>query len=74
MFSYAESEDMVRKNYAKGCTKELGIYNKREALTIEQQEDFLELVEHSQKLSWYYNLFVFFFETGCRCGESIGLT
>lgn len=75
MFNYAESEDMVRKNYAKGCTKELGIYNnKREALTIEQQEDFLELVEHSQELSWYYNLFVFFFETGCRCGESIGLT
>lgn len=75
MFNYAESEDMVRKNYAKGCTKELGIYNnKREALTIEQQEDFLKFVEHSQELSWYYNLFVFFFETGCRCGESIGLT
>ena len=38
MFNYAESEDMVRRNYAKGCTKELGIYsNKRDALTMEQQ-------------------------------------
>ncbi|MDE5781987.1 MAG: hypothetical protein K2I03_11040 [Lachnospiraceae bacterium] len=29
MFNYAESEDMVRKNYAKGCTKELRIYNNK---------------------------------------------
>lgn len=35
MFNYAESEDMVRRNYTKGCTKESRIYNnKREALTI----------------------------------------
>lgn len=54
MFNYAESEDMVRRNYVKGCTKEREIYNnKREVLTIEQQKDFLELVEHSQELSWY---------------------
>ena len=29
MFNYAESEDMVRRNYAKGCTRELGIYNNK---------------------------------------------
>lgn len=63
--NYANSEDMVRRNYAKGCTKELGIYNNMwEALTIEQWEDFLELVEHSQESSWYYNLFVFLREDG----------
>ena len=75
MFNYAESEDMVRRNYAKGCTKELGIYsNKRDALTMEQQKEFLDFLENRQELSWYYNLFVFFLETGCRCGEGIGLT
>ena len=75
MFNYAESEDMIRRNYARGCTKELGIYNsKRNALTIEQQEAFLDFVENSPELKWYYNMFVFFFETGCRCGECIGLT
>lgn len=75
MFNYAESEDMVRRNYVKGCTKELGIYtNKRDALTIKQQEEFLEFVKNSPELSWYHNMFVFFLETGCRCGEGIGLT
>lgn len=33
MFNYAESEDMVRHNYSKGCTKKMEIYNtKREKL------------------------------------------
>lgn len=75
MFNYAESEDMVRRNYAKGCTKELGIYNrKRESLTIEQQENFLEFIRNSPNLGWYYNMFVFFLETACRGGEALGLT
>lgn len=43
-------------------------------MTIEQQENFLEFVKNTPELSWYYNMFVFFFETGCRCGEGIGLT
>ncbi len=35
MFNHAVSEDYIRRNYAHGSTKELGIYNnKREALTL----------------------------------------
>lgn len=43
-------------------------------MTIERQENFWEFVKSNPELSWYYNMFVFFFETGCRCGEGIGLT
>lgn len=54
MFNYGESEDMVRRNYAKECMKELGIYNnKRDAWTMEQQKCFPDFVETSQELSWY---------------------
>lgn len=42
MFNHALSEDYIRRNYAHGCTKELGIYNnKRDALTQAQ---------HAQKI------------------------
>lgn len=75
MFNYAESEDMVRRNYVRGCTKELGIYNnKREALTQEQQSNLLAFIRDSEEFGIYYWMFVFFLETGCRCGEGIGLT
>lgn len=40
-------EDIVRRNY----TKWLSIYNnKREALAMEQQGEFLELIKYSNEL------------------------
>lgn len=72
MFNHALSEDYIRRNYAHGCTKELGIYNnKRDALTQLQQEKFLQFIS---EYNAYYWMFEFFFETGARCGETIGLT
>lgn len=75
MFNHALSEDYIRRNYAHGCTKELGIYNnKRDALTQAQQAEFLRFIRKSKEYSPYYWMFEFFFETGARCGETIGLT
>ena len=75
MFNHALSEDYIRRNYAHGCTKELGIYNnKRDALTQLQQEKFLQFISESREYNAYYWMFEFFFETGARCGETIGLT
>lgn len=75
MFNYAVSEDYIRRNYAHGCTKDLGIYNnKRDALTQIQQETFLRFIRESDEYGAYYWMFEFFFETGARCGETIGLT
>ena len=74
MFNHAVSEDYIRRNYAHGCTKELGIYNnKRDALTQAQQVEFLNFIRESKEYSPYYWMFEFFFETGTRCGEGIGL-
>lgn len=75
MFNHALSEDYIRMNYTHGCTKELGIYNnKRDALTRIQQEKFLQFIRESSEYNAYYWMFEFFFETGVRCGETIGLT
>ena len=75
MFNHAVSEDYIRRNYAHGCTKELGIYNnKRDALTQLQQEKFLQFINESSEYNAYYWMFEVFFETGARCRETIGLT
>lgn len=74
MFNHAVSEDYIRRNYAHGCTKELGIYNnKRDALTQAQQAEFLNFIKENKEYSPYYWMFEFFLETGCRSGEGTGL-
>ena len=75
MFNHTLSEDYIRRNYAHGWTKELGIYNnKRDALIQLQQEKFLRFICESSEYNAYYWMLEFFFETGARCGETIGLT
>lgn len=75
VLNYAASEDFIRKNYAKGCIKELGIRsNAREALTLEEQGVFLKYVASSSVYREYYWLFVFMIETACRASEICGLT
>lgn len=41
------------------------------ALTIDEQREFFRLAR--EKKSYYYNLFVFLIQTGCRCGEALAL-
>lgn len=73
MFNHGVSEDYFRRNYAHGCTKELGIYNiKRDAVTQTQQAEFLKFIRESKEYSSYFWMFEFFLETGCRSGEETG--
>lgn len=47
--------------------------NKRHALTIQEQEAFIDFIAKSKKFRNWYNLFTIFLGTGCRVGEIIGL-
>lgn len=71
----ALDDDIIRKNPAKGCMKE---YNRspetKKALTVAEQEAFLDFVEKSEQFCIYYPLFVVMFSTACRRSEIIGLT
>lgn len=75
LLNFAVAEDYIRKNYAKGCDRELELYTEeREALTIEQQNIFLKFVAKTKRYAKSYWLFVFLIETACRGGEMAGLT
>lgn len=75
VLNYAVMEDYIIKNYAKGCIRELDIYNnKREALTIDEQTEFLKFVLSNKRFQRYYYMFVFMLETACRGSELCGLT
>lgn len=73
ILNYAANEDYIRKNYAKGCVKEMGICNnQRDALTIIEQREFLSFVAGSKYRSLYW-MFVFMIETACRGSEMAGI-
>ena len=75
ILNYACDEDYIRKNYAKGCVRELGVRNnKRISLTQKEQLTFLKYVLSNKKYQDYYWLFVFMIETMCRVGEMAGVT
>ncbi|MDR2833377.1 MAG: site-specific integrase [Streptococcaceae bacterium] len=75
LLNYAVSEDYIRKNYAKGCTKELEIFNgNRKSLTVEEHNSFLNFVSKHHKYGSLYWTFVFMFETAVRISELAGLT
>lgn len=72
----AVDDDAIRKNPAKGCMKSIDAKEgtKRKALTIRQQEIFLDFVENNNVYKFYYPMFVAMFGTACRIGEIVGLT
>lgn len=75
ILNYAVLEDYIVKNYARGCIRELNIYtNKREALTIDEQTNFLKFVASDKNFRKQYWLFVIMIETACRGSEIAGLT
>lgn len=53
---------------------ERGDEKKREALTLKQQEMFVNFIAQSDKYKMHLPLFSFMLGTGCRIGETIGMT
>lgn len=47
---------------------------KKHALTVEEQQAFMNFVKNSKRHRRWLNLFIFFLGTGCRVGEVTGLT
>lgn len=75
-FQLAVDDNVLRTNPCINCIKDFSSNDSKEntALTDEQQENFLNFTKRNRLYARYYNLFVLFLETGCRCGEGIGLT
>lgn len=79
VFTLAVRDGYIRRNPSDGVMSEIrknhtGRSGKRHALTIEEQEAFINFVGQSELYRHWLPLFTFFFGTGCRVGEVIGLT
>lgn len=75
ILNFAMEEDYIKKNYAKGCMKELGLYSgERAALSVEEQNAFLCYVASHEKYGNLYWTYLFMLETACRVSEMAGLT
>ncbi len=73
-FDLAVDSDMIRKNPAKNCSKDIsGGKRKREALTRIEQNELMSFLEGDRTYSNYSSLITFFLNTGLRVGELSGL-
>ena len=77
-FTLAVRDGIIRINPTDGvCTelkKEAEKGEKRHALTIDEQQLFMDFLKESDTYRHWLPLFTFFLGTGCRIGEVIGLT
>lgn len=78
VFEMAVKDNIIRTNPTDGVMKQVkrktGLsYEKRKALTIEQQRSFMTYVANSPFFCRWTPLFTVLLGTGCRIGEIIGL-
>lgn len=74
----AVRDGLLHRDPADGALSELRrspgwVFGRRAALTIAQQEAFVEFVSASRAYSRWMPIFTFFLGTGCRIGEVLGL-
>lgn len=77
-FTLALRDGLIRTNPTDGIMGEIKKSHswekpKRHALTIEEQEHFINHIAESETYNHWLNLFTFLLGTGCRIGEVIGL-
>lgn len=78
-FRLAVRDDCIRKNPTDGVIadlkKEIGkSKSKKFALTVDEQDKFLEYVKNHKRYNRWYPIMMFLLWTGCRIGEACGLT
>ena len=79
LFELAIRDGVIRTNPTSGIMRELkanagnGV-KKRHALTIAEQAAFVDFIAASNRFRHWLPLFTFMLGTGCRVGETIGLT
>lgn len=73
----AVESKIISFNPCKNCMKEFPIGEDAEEkipLSIKEQKKLLEFIKGNKMYKRYYALFYFMLSTGCRIGETIGLT
>lgn len=78
IFTLAVRNGYIRTNPTDGAMAEIKKSHnwekpKRHALTIEEQNAFIDFILHSDTYNHWLSLFIAFLGTGCRVGEIIGL-
>ena len=74
----AVDDNLIRRNPADNVLKELKQardknHEKRQALTVQQQEDFLSYIKEENQYRHWYPVFAVMLGTGLRVGEAVGL-
>ena len=74
-FELALDDDLINKNPAKGCMKDYkDSSEKKQALTLAEEKEFLSRVRENPKMSWLYPMYAILLITGLRISELLGLT
>lgn len=76
-FQLAVDDDLIRKNPCKDCMKDYvrgGLSSTKYPLSRQEQSALLNYVKNNNIYSKYYVMIAFMLATGCRIGETIGLT
>ena len=78
IFRLAVKDNYIRANPAEGVMAEIKQENhflkpKRHALTIPEQEAFMEYVKNHKIYNHWATIFTFMLGTGCRIGEVVGI-
>lgn len=78
VFACAVDDDYIRKNPSDGCLTELKRSHnfdteKKRALTVEEQNLFLDYLKESEQYGHWYPIFCVMLGTGLRVGEVTGL-
>lgn len=79
LFTIAVRDGYIRVNPTDGIISEINKnYHdkslKRHALTISEQNAFIEFTKNRKKYNYWLPIFTFLLGTGCRIGECLGLT
>ena len=79
LFGNAVRDGLIRSNPTDGVISELkketkAEIEKRHALTIEEQTAFVDFVKENKRYSHWLPIITFLLGTGCRIGETVGLT
>lgn len=76
-FEMAVDDDIIRKNPCRGCMKDYSrgaLGSDNIPLTREEQDTLLNFLKNDMTYNRYYVLTAFMLSTGCRIGETIGIT
>ncbi len=78
VFTFAVRDGYIASNPTDGVLSEIrkgSLWEKpkRHALTVQEQEAFINFVANSERFKHYLTLFTVFLGTGCRVGELTGL-